>query len=613
MKYCFGVFLFFLCCHSLIAQTEEIEQLQSRIDKSIFRKPDSAKVYLFKLLEYSALRSDTAIAKTYSNLGITYNQLGVYDSSEFYIKKGIELAADHPLTRAKLYSNLAINYRTHAEFDKSLKALDTAMYIYKSLDDLNGEGLVYGEMASNFSYMLQKEKAINYLKKAIEIFKETKDPRLYILQQKLANAYYNNANFEFAVDLYEEVLPQFAENKGAPYYLTLLSYAESLVKLGRIKEGELRLLEAKDGLQEVNYLEYMYVAWGKLGKIYKNTNRPALASTAFSKSFEHLLHMQSTRFLEIASEYLNFLNLQGDYDKGIALINEVRDATDHFKRTMNADDEMNFLVGARETYRKKHDFEKALQLFDRIDFLKDSVRSSVDKIKIKQLEESYQNEIQREKNIVLEQNNHLLKDNNTRQRYIIILSILLAIVLLLLSVFIYKFYRKKIKLQRGELTNLEKLNTALKAAQKLEHELMLEKEERLGDKERELVNMALEVAEIQNQIKDLLTSRKQEEISPELAAKIVGIVDQKNYWKHFKSKFVEVDPEFSYNLAEMFPSLSENDVAFCCLLKLQLTDKEIMSLLGISREGVISEKYKIKKKMGLEDNDEGFEQLINDL
>jgi DNA-binding CsgD family transcriptional regulator len=63
----------------------------------------------------------------------------------------------------------------------------------------------------------------------------------------------------------------------------------------------------------------------------------------------------------------------------------------------------------------------------------------------------------------------------------------------------------------------------------------------------------------------------------------------------------------------MFPELTDNDIAFCSLLKLQLTNKEIASLLGISHQSVISKKYRVKKKMQLHDNDESFDQLMREL
>jgi tetratricopeptide (TPR) repeat protein len=600
-------------CGNLNAQSPEIDGLQQQIKNNLFRKPDSAKAYLFQLLKYSELRHDTAVAKTYSNLGITYNQLAVYDSSEYYFKKGIALAKGYPITQAQLYSNLAINYRTMAEYTKSLQALKEAMKRYKGLGDLNGEGLVYGEMASNYSYMAEKEKAITYLKKAIEIFKETEDPRLYILQQKLGNVYFNNGNFQFAIDIYEQALPEFKKQKGAPYYLTLLAYGESLVETGREKEGEARLLEAKEGLKEINNLEYMHVAMGKLGKIYAETNRPQLAEKALRESFNYLLEVNSTRFLPIAATYLKFLNDNNALNTSQEVISKVKEATANYKHRMNSQDELQFLLQARETYTRTGNFETALRLFTRIDFLKDSINEAVDDVKIKQLEEMYQNEIQRERNKVLSQNNAILKEYNREQKNLTLLSLIFAVLLLILSLLLYKYHRKKLNLQKEALVQLEKSNLILQENQQLEQELRAEKENSLGNKERELVAMSLEVADIQNQIRDLLESSTKSEIAPEVATQIENILNQRNYWKHFKTKFVEVHPEFGYNLAEMFPGLSENDIAFCSLLKLQLTNKEIASLLGISHQSVISKKYRIKKKMDLQDNDESFEQLMRDL
>ncbi|MDN3725410.1 tetratricopeptide repeat protein [Aequorivita sp. SDUM287046] len=612
-QYALLSFLLFLCCANLPAQNGKIEKLQQQIENDLFKKPDSAKVYLFKLLEQSEALHDTVTAKTYSNLGITYNQLAVYDSAVYSFDKGIALSNGFPHTQAQIYSNLAINYRTMAEYSKSLQALEEAMKRYKALGELNGEGLVYGEMASNYNYMAKKEKAIIYLKKAIEIFKETEDPRIYILQQKLGNVYFNNGNYKFAIDIYEDVLPEFRKQKGAPYYLTLLAYAESLVETGKQKEGEEWLEEARDGLKDINNLEYMNVAIGKLGKIYAETGRPQLAEKALRDAYNYLLEVNSTRFLPVASYYLRFLNEKNDSRAALEVINNVKESTANFKQRMNAQDELGFLLYAKDTYAKAGNYATALDVFERIDFLKDSIGNAEDNVKIKQLEEVYQNEIQGEKNKALSQNNDLLKKYNSEQKSLTLLTLAFAIMFLVVSMVLYKYHRKKIKLQKDSLAQLETTNLILQENQELEQELRKEKENSLGNKERELVAMSMEVADIQNQIKDLLEASSKEDIAPELAAQIESILNQRNYWKYFKTKFVEVYPEFGYSLSEMFPVLSENDIAFCSLLKLQLTNKEIASLMGISHQSVISKKYRIKKKMNLHDNDESFEQLMRDL
>ncbi len=613
MKLLFYLSIFLFGCNSLFSQSEEVERLNDRIKKTLFKNPDSAKIYLNELLKYSRQLDDTTMAHVYSYLGISYNQTAVYDSSEFYFKKGISLTRQYPLHRAKLFSNLAINYRTHNEYKKSLEALDSAMTLYNQSGDRTGEGVVYGEMASNYSYMLEKQKAIEYLKKSIAIFEATKDSRLHIIQQKLANAYFNNGNYKFATDLFEQALPKFAEEKNISYYLTLPAYAESLIHLGRLEEGEDRLNEARKGLAQMNNREYMFVVIGKLGVLYNNTNRPKKASKALTEAYHYLRAMGSSRFLEISRAYLHFLNQEGRYTKGLEVIEEVKEATDNFKNKLNVEEELHFLEEAKETYRNSQLYEKSLQAFDRIDFLKDSLREAVDRVKLKELEESFQNEIQREKNISLEAKNTLLKENSDKQRNIIILELAVLFVLVISIFAIYRIHLKKLKFEKEAVKNLQAHNEILQEKQKLDRELREEKENNLAIKERELVDMSMEIADVQSHIKTLIKTAGEGEISSNLAAKIVDILNQKNYWKYFKTKFMDIHPEFGSTLAEMYPSLSENDLAFASMLKLQLTDKEIASMMGISEQKVASKKYVLQKKMNLEEDVESFNELIHEL
>lgn len=613
MKHLLSLAIIILVSFSLFAQNENIETLNVKIENNIFKKPDSAKVYLFQLLKHASKLEDTVVAKAYSHLGITYNQLGVYDSSEYYFKRGLKIAQKHPLLQAKLYSNLAINYRTNSEYSKSLSALDTAMSLYEKAGDLKGTGVVYGEMASNYSYMLQKEKAITYLKKAIDIFETTKEPRIYIMQQKLANAYFNNENFEFAIDLYEQALPKFAEKKAADYYLTLPAYGESLIQVGRTKEGEERLLEAYNGLKEINNKEYMYYSLGKLGVLYSETDRRQKAAQALSEAYVNLRELRSSRFLEVARRYLHFLNQEGEYNQGMEVIAEVEKTTDNFRFKLNAEDELNFLIQAQKTYRGKQLFEQSLEVFDRVDFLKDSLKNATDQINIIELEASYQNQIQRQNNLALSKNNKLLKENSVNQGRIIILTLIVLVLLILVSLILYKSHRKKLAFQKDALENLKKTHAVLEENRELQHDILLEKENSLNIKEQELVTMSMEIADIQSQIRDLVDGSKETEISQKIADKIKRILDDKNYWQYFKTKFIEIYPTFGKSLLQMFPSLSENELAFCGMLKLQLSNKEIASLMGVPIETVVSKKYRIMNKMSLQGDEEQFDKLMKDL
>ncbi|MDP2693093.1 MAG: tetratricopeptide repeat protein [bacterium] len=309
----------------MVSQSPEIERLTDQIKNSVFKMPDSAKIYLLRLLDKSSRLHDTVVAKTYSNLGITYNQLGVLDSSEYYFNKGIDRAYGHALISARLYSNKAITLRTGSRYNESLEALKKSLILYKEAKFLDGEAIVYGEMASNFNYMLQPEKSITYLKKALAIFKKTgNDREVHIVKQKLGNFYYNNGDYEFARDIFEEVLPEFAEEKGLNYYITVMNYAQCLIVLKDYKRAEKAFLESEAGFKRLDNKEYRLLSTSLLGKVYGLTGNTSQAIAKLREAYQGLYELRSPRFTEVAAEYLKVLNQGNDYGTAMEVIDLVK-------------------------------------------------------------------------------------------------------------------------------------------------------------------------------------------------------------------------------------------------------------------------------------------------
>lgn len=107
--------------------------------------------------------------------------------------------------------------------------------------------------------------------------------------------------------------------------------------------------------------------------------------------------------------------------------------------------------------------------------------------------------------------------------------------------------------------------------------------------------------EILTQVKDQIQqSRKDQESTPR---RLVRMLDQElqgeNYWKEFNLYFNEVDKEFIQILSARHPGLTSNDLRLCALIRLGLTTKEIASLLNISVRGVEQGRYRLKKRLEL--------------
>lgn len=615
MKKLIPLALFLSLYFSFKAQTPEIDKLNAQIENSVRSNPDSAKIYMFRLLRYSSKLHDTVIAKTHSDIGIMYNRLSVPDSAEFYMIKALEYTEKYPLSRAQMYLNLTINYRMGSRYEESLKSVDSALKYYKKAGNRQGEGIAYGEMGSNYNYMLDSEKALEYLQKSILILSEVGNMKeLYVVKQKLANLYYNNGNYAFARDLYEEVLPAFAKNRGSNYYYTLLSYADCLIQLEENYKGaEESLKESVNGLKEVNNQEIMWVSLAKLAHVYDATGRIELAQQEFERAYEGSFTLNSPRFMEISAQYLEFLNDHKKYDEALGVIDRVKTTAKKARLKMNADNEVAFLKQAVSTYGKKGMVEKSLEAFERLDFLKDSLNTAVNHAKSLELQERYQNDLQREKNVVLVANNTLLKENNNKKDKILLLGVLICVLVIVFGIFIYIGNTNKLKLQRELVANLENSKKVLEQKNSLEKELLQEREMTLANKEKELVEVSLDLSDLQNRLLDVINKRENPENSIVFAEKLKDLLSQNNYWKYFKGKFVEVHPAFALLLAEMFPHLSDNDIAFCCMLKLQLSTSEIGSLMGISAGEVESKKGNLRRKMGLEHDILAFEKLIDHL
>src|SRR5690606_685960 len=136
----------------------------------------------------------------------------------------------------------------------------------------------------------------------------------------------------------------------------------------------------------------------------------------------------------------------------------------------------------------------------------------------------------------------------------------------------------------------------------------------IDEKQRELTSTALRMANYQDNINQIIEKCESNEFTKvgEVKKELEHLIKQKDYWKQFETRFNSIHPEFNAGLVKKYSKLTKNDLEFCALLKLNLSNKEIASLLQISHESAITKKYRIKKKMGISDDTE-FEKLIMEM
>lgn len=178
-------------------------------------------------------------------------------------------------------------------------------------------------------------------------------------------------------------------------------------------------------------------------------------------------------------------------------------------------------------------------------------------------------------------------------------------------IFIYnkrKLQKHQIQLEkRLEREHLERIDKLEK--KKLKDEIML--------KRKELANTTMMAAKKNEVLMDIQGELKKDKDKfsnqyrlKHIMNKINQAIKNKDEWQVFETNFKEVHEDFSKDLLETFPKLTSKDLKLCSYLKMNLTSKEIAPLMGKSVRGVEVHRYRLRKKMDLDSQENLSNYLI---
>jgi DNA-binding CsgD family transcriptional regulator len=129
----------------------------------------------------------------------------------------------------------------------------------------------------------------------------------------------------------------------------------------------------------------------------------------------------------------------------------------------------------------------------------------------------------------------------------------------------------------------------------------------LASKNRELANSAMSLVyknELLQKISEEMTKLKDEngkKLSEDQLRKIQKVIDDgmndERDWNLFESSFNEAHESFFKKLKANHPDLVPNDLKLCAYLHMNMSSKELASLLNISLRGVEIRRYRLRKKL----------------
>jgi DNA-binding CsgD family transcriptional regulator len=160
--------------------------------------------------------------------------------------------------------------------------------------------------------------------------------------------------------------------------------------------------------------------------------------------------------------------------------------------------------------------------------------------------------------------------------------------------------------QQTEILRLEKDKQEKELIELKNQQLLLEVEHQgkeLASSTMHIVQKSEKLLSIKEKLKHISHITNDSKIKPEISELIKNIdkdtlIDKD--WEKFELYFNNIHTSFTQSLKEKFPNLSANDIKMCAYLRMNLSTKEIASILNISARGVEISRYRLRKKMDLE-------------
>lgn len=188
------------------------------------------------------------------------------------------------------------------------------------------------------------------------------------------------------------------------------------------------------------------------------------------------------------------------------------------------------------------------------------------------------------------------KQQQVRQRNFIIGGILLV------SIFILLYMSR-----RGQLLNHQK-ELALKEKQLMEHDMISAKEQ-LNMFTKNIVEKTYIIETLEKQLNHKIGTEEEQKLMTELSQQTILTDDD---WDHFKVLFEKVFPMFFQRLKSNVMDVTIAEQRMAALTRLQLSTKQMASMLGISVDSVHKTKQRLRRRFNLT-ADANLEEFIAEI
>lgn len=486
------------------------------------------------------------------------------------------------------YYNKAKNLFIIHEYAKSLFEAQHALSYYKNEKDKRNIAKTFKLLGDIYSENNELTNAVDYYLKSIIYFEEQKD------YKAIAEIYIQLATINLKIENYSKSINylNFAKSiykKKPKFYAKQLIETTFFLGIAHGSNNELDsalyyfnkcsayYLKTKNSIQYAGLLT-------NIGAIYSKKNQNALALDFYQKALGEFTKINNERGIGVTLSNIAFI-YQKTGQNQLAITNYTN-SIKLLSKTNNEHYLLNNYSNLSELYRTQGDFRNAYQYSELYLTIKEKLSNEEILGKIAEQEKKYE--------LKKKDNEYKLreKDNELKRKtlWFTLGGTILIILILILIYFNLRVSYQKTKLKE-ELLSIEKNNLA----------------EELVYKNKELEKFALTIVEknefldkLKLDVKDLMKNPNDLDKIKNMSMNLYQNQSLDRDREKFEIQLDENLKSFFHKLDQKFPDLTKSEKRLASLLVLDLSTKDIATVLNVSVDGIKKSRYRLRKKLNLE-------------
>lgn len=579
---------------------QKIGTLSYLFNAMIYTNPEEAFNYATEEIRLSKqFEKPRGLGMGHYHLSIYYGIKNLSDSVNFHLVKALEAFKDAKSedSQALVLSSLAFNQYDQGNLTKAIILTDSAISVFNRMNEDYKAAVMHGLKAEiradQGKYLLAYKEA----RTSYQVIDTLDKPiRRAEALNRLANIETRLGNYHSALKHHLETVPiyeKYLDSLTLP--IVYISIGENFLHLQQSDSARWYFTKAHVLASKFERAREVGMTLLNLASIHMGFNDLDTALVMLKEAYTIFRGIEYKKETALVNSRLGEVYKDlGKYDTALKVVNQ---SIAEFE-SIGALNELKEALKVRSAlYERQGLINNALTDYQRFHTLSDSVFNieksrQIEDLRALHLTEKKEQQILRQADEI-ELLNQKAKINQLKAS----LSIAgLCLTLLLIGGTII-FYQQRVK--QNKIEN-EKVTAELEFKRKelTANALHLASKNRLLETLMEQVESLKEKQNVKADFNELLHIIK------------FNLQDENN-WNNFKMHFETVHKDFNTTIKEKYPNLTANELRLIALLKMNLSSKEIATILNVSSEGIKKARYRLRKKMQISSDESLQDQILS--